>query len=437
MRSRLILESFHGLDHQGLCSSKYLSARLNYASVFTIDLHLDLSMNAMEWNRDLRLPVTEINRREAGKKDLAGRERAMVSLPALRSGGTGLVVATQIARYVAPGNPLPGWTSPEQAWAQTQGQLAWYRAMEAAGEMVQITDLVSLDHHIARWMKAQSQTHTDEGQIHPSNEFDANTRVSTEPAGMSAHAREEFPAAQAVSPSHGDSIPLLPVGYILSLEGADSLVNLSYLETAVGYGLRAIGPAHYGPGRYANGTDSTGRMGPEGTDLLRAMDEYQLILDATHLCDDAFWQAMEIFKGPVWASHQNCRSLVPHNRQFDDAQLKVLIERNAIIGAAMDAWMIVPGWKRGESDPVSMQCGLEALINHIDHICQLAGNSRHVCIGSDLDGGFGKEQAPYDMETIADLQKIPSLLQKRGYAPEDIEGIMHGNALRFLRAAWA
>jgi membrane dipeptidase len=160
-----------------------------------------------------------------------------------------------------------------------------------------------------------------------------------------------------------------------------------------------------------------------------------LILDLTHLCDDAFWQAVKIYKGPVWASHQNCRALVPHGRQFSDDQVKVLIERDAIIGAAMDAWMIVPGWVRGKSDPASMSCNLNALIAHIDHICQLAGNSRHVCIGSDLDGGFGREQCPADIHTIADVQLLPDLLAKKGYGPEDILGIMHGNALRFLKDA--
>ena len=151
-------------------------------------------------------------------------------------------------------------------------------------------------------------------------------------------------------------------------------------------------------------------MGDNGIALLKEMDRLNIILDATHLCDDAFWQALDIFKGPVWASHNNCRSIVNHNRQYSDDMLKALIERGAIIGAAMDAWMIVPGWVRKVSTPPSgwMQSG--SLVNHIDHICQLAGNTNHICIGSDLDGGFGKEQCPYDIDTIADLQKFPVLL---------------------------
>ncbi len=356
--------------------------------MFTIDIHLDLSMNALEWNRNLRLPVADINSRETGKTDLAGRGGATVSLPALREGNTGLVVATQLARYVAPDNPLPGWHSPEQAWAQTQGQLAWYRAMEEAGEMVQVTNSAELERHLSLWND------------------------------------------QSVSTPK-------PIGYILSLEGADSLVSLHYLERAYAYGLRALGPAHYGPGRYANGTDATGKMGKQGIELLKEMDRLHMILDATHLCDDAFWQALDIFKGPVWASHNNCRSIVNHNRQYSDEQLKELIERGAIIGAAMDAWMIVPGWVRKKSTPREMNCNLEALVNHIDHICQLAGNTKHICIGSDLDGGFGKEQCPYDIDTIADLQKFPGLLAARGYSTADTEAFMYGNALNFLRNAWS
>jgi membrane dipeptidase len=228
-----------------------------------------------------------------------------------------------------------------------------------------------------------------------------------------------------------------PIGYILSLEGADSLITLQHLEMAYQYGLRAVGPAHYGPGRYANGTDATGKMKGNGLALLKEMERLNIILDATHLCDDAFWQAMDHFGGHVWASHNNCRSLVNHNRQFSDEQIKVLVQRGAVIGAAFDAWMLVPGWVRGTSTPKNMNCSLGKVIDHIDHICQLAGNTCHVGIGSDLDGAFGKEQCPYDLETIADLQTIPSLLKERGYSQQDVDNIMHNNWIRFLQKAWA
>jgi membrane dipeptidase len=356
--------------------------------LFIIDAHLDLSMNALEWNRDLRQSVADINLREKGLTDKPDRGKATVTLPELRKGNIGLVVATQIARYVAPTNPLPGWHSPHQAWAQTQGQLAWYQAMEEAGEMIQINNLASLERHLALW-----------------NDGRANERK--------------------------------PIGYILSLEGADSLITVGHLERAHAYGLRAVGPAHYGPGRYAQGTDATGFMGPQGKALLREMERLNIILDATHLCDDSFWEAMNDFQGHVWASHNNVRALVDHNRQFSDAQIKALISRGAVIGGALDAWMMVKGWVRGKSTPRQMNCRLDVVIDHLDYICQMAGNALHVGIGSDLDGAFGKEQCPYDLETIADLQKIPELLQKRGYSNDDISNVMHGNWLRFLRTAWA
>lgn len=355
-----------------------------------IDAHLDLSMNAMEWNRDLRMSVDVIRARERGLNDKPDRARGTVSLPELRRGGIGLVVATQIARYVAPDNPLPGWHSPWQAWSQTQGQLAWYKAMEEAGEMVMIRDRASLEEHLALW---------------------------SAPAGAVPDTR--------------------PIGYILSLEGADSIVTPDYLHRAYAYGLRAIGPAHYGPGRYANGTDSSGGLSRDGKALLQEMDKLGFILDATHLCDDAFWDAMELYNGAVWASHNNCRALVDHNRQFSDDMIRALVAKGAVIGGALDAWMMVPGWVRGASNPEALHCNLEKVIDHLDHICQLAGNALHVGIGTDLDGAFGKEQCPYDLETIADLQKMPALLEKRGYSAADIENVLHGNWLRFLRKAWA
>jgi membrane dipeptidase len=352
-------------------------------SHFIVDAHLDLSMNAMEWNRDLRKPIAEIRAREKGMTDKPDRGNGVVCFEELRKGNIGLVVATQIARYVAPNNPLPGWHSPEQAWAQTQAQRAWYLEMERAGELKSITDLNSLEAHLKNW------TYTK------------------------------------------------PIGYILSLEGADSLVTVQHLEIAHQYGLRAVGLAHYGPGRYAQGTDATGGLGPKGKELLKEMERLNIILDATHLCDDSFWEALDHFNGAVWASHNNCRSLVNHNRQFSDEQLKELIKRGAVIGGVMDAWMLVPNWVRGKSTPKGMNCNLERLVDNYDHICQLAGNALHIGIGSDLDGAFGTEQSPYDIETIADLQKIPTLLSQRGYSAKDIENVMGENWLRFLRKVWA
>ena len=354
--------------------------------MFIIDAHLDLAMNAVEWDRDLRKSVPALRQLEKGMTDKPDRANGTVSLPQLRQGNIGLVVATQIARVETPGTGIKGWQTAEQAWAHTQVQLAWYHAMEAEGEMVQIKNLQALEAHILLW-------------------------------------------------NNGLPNDKKPIGYILSLEGADSLVNIDYLHTAYNYGLRAVGPAHYGPGRYAHGTNANSKLNEQGKALIKEMDSLNMILDVTHLCDEAFWEALEIFNGTIWASHHNCRALVNHNRQLSDDMIKALIEKKAVIGAAFDAWMIVPNWERGVSNPTNTNCNLEKIINHIDHICQLAGNTNHIGIGSDLDGAFGKEQCPYDIETISDLQKIPNLLLKRGYSEQDCQKIMHGNWLAVFQNA--
>ena len=351
---------------------------------FIIDIHLDLSMNAIEWNRDLTQSVLQINAQEKDLIDKPDRGKATVSLQAMREGNIGFCVATQIARYVKSNNPLPGWNSPAQAWAQTQGQLAWYRAMEKADEMVQIIDKKGLQSHLDLWSSSELNK---------------------------------------------------PIGYLLNLEGADSIVTLDHLHKAYEQGLRAIGPAHYGPGTYAHGTDSKGGLGTKGKELLNEIEKLNMILDVTHLCDQSFWEAIDHYNGKMWASHSNCRSLVPNQRQFSNLQIKELIARKAIIGMAFDAWMMIPKWQKGISDPKNSGLVIETIIDHIDHICQLSGNSNHIALGTDLDGGFGKEQCPYDLETISDLQKMDVLLKKRGYSENDIQKILNQNAINFLMGA--
>ena len=345
------------------------------------DAHLDLAMNALEWNRDFRLPTDKIRIREKGMSDLPDRGKGTVSFPSLREGNIGLCVATLIARYVKPKNPLPGWNSPEQAWAQTQGQLAWYEEMNLQDELIQIKSKCELKSHIENWKSNQNRT---------------------------------------------------SIGYILSLEGADSILSMEHLEKMYKKGLRAIGPAHYGPGTYAYGTESNGGIGKKGKLLLKKIQDLKLILDVTHLSDQSFWETIDAYQGPMWASHSNCRKLVPNKRQLEDEQIKVIIERRGVIGLAFDAWMLFPKWRRGITQPKSSGLLIGNIVDHIDHICQIAGNSDHVMIGSDLDGGFGTEQCPSDLDTISDLQKLDSILQKRGYSRRDIKNILSQNGINFL-----
>ena len=224
------------------------------------DVHLDLSMNALEWNRDQRWTLERIRRWEVYMKDKVDRGNNTVCFPEMRRGRVGLCVATQIGRHSPFFHRLSGWSSPEQAWAATQGQLAWYREMEAQGEMVQIRNKAQLEKHLVEWLEAPT---SDE---------------------QAAYVRESRPAAAPAK---------LPIGYILSLEGADSIVSLKHLERSYEDGLRAIGPAHYGPGVYAHGTDAQGPLPAKGKELLHEMRNLGIILDVTHLCDECYWDALD------------------------------------------------------------------------------------------------------------------------------------------------
>ena len=350
------------------------------------DAHLDLSLNALQYNRDLRMTVGQIREDEAGMSDLAGRGRGTVAFPEMRQAGIGVCVATLLAGCMKPAGPIGMWNSPAQAWAMTQGQLAWYRAMEADHQLRAIRNRRELDAHLQSW-------HSD-------------------PEGT-------------------------PIGYILSLEGADSIRKIDDLAPAYDQGLRAVGPAHYGIGRYALGHDQTGPLTQQGRELLHEMDQLGMILDVTHLSEPTFWDALDCYQGPVWASHHNCRALVDDPRQLSDRQIKALSERDAVIGVAFDVWMVAPGWQRGISQQTDVaNSDLEGLANHVDHVCQLLGTAKHTGIGTDLDGGYGTEQTPSDLDTIADLNRFHDRLQMRGYDQRALDGICHGNFISFLQRNW-
>lgn len=355
--------------------------------MLVIDFHLDLAMNALDWNRDLTLPVATIRAQEAGMPG-KGRGSGTVALPEMRAGRVALCSATVISRVRQPNSPASGVRSHAIAYAKAQGQLAYYRQLQADGQIRLIGDRAALDQHMAAWA-----------------------------------AWEAAPAT-----------PQPPLGFVLSMEGADPIVAPEQVPQWYADGLRIVSLSHYGISATAHGTGTDGGLTPLGRPMLRALREAGIILDLTHLADRAFYEALDAFDGPVLASHSNCRALVPGVRQFTDDQLRRIIERGGVIGGALDAWMLYPGWVKGVTQPSVV--GLSALVDHLDHICQLAGNADHAAIGTDLDGGYGKEQTPHDLDTIADLQKLPALFRARGYGEADIAKIMHGNWLALLHRAW-
>ena len=342
-----------------------------------VDAHLDLAMNAVDWDRNLDLQVEEIRQAE-GDMTQPGRGNGTTSLPEMRRGEVFLSVVTVISRTARPGLST-GAASQEISCARARGQLAYYRVLESQGKVRIITQAQQIDDLLGAWQRGEDNA---------------------------------------------------PLGFILSMEGADPIVWPEQVHEWYELGLRQISLSHYGVSAYAHGTGTEGGLTDLGPALLSEMESAGIALDLTHLADGAFWEALDHFDGPVLASHNNCRALVPNQRQFTDEQITALIERDGIVGAALDAWMLYPGWIRGETSPQVLS--LASVADHIDHVCQLAGSCRHAAIGSDLDGGYGTEQTPHDLDTIADLQKLSGLLANKGYSENDIASIFHGNWLRFF-----
>jgi membrane dipeptidase len=342
------------------------------------DGHLDLAWNGIDWKRDLRRPVEEIRFSERGRTE-PGYGTNTVSLPALRQGKVGIGIATILARLHRPGNPMFGYATAEAVYAVGQGQLAYYRALERAGDIRLLCFKEDFDDHLRQW--------------------------TADPEGV-------------------------PLGVILSMEGADPVLDPANIEEWFEAGLRAIGLTHYGLNRYGGGTAVSDGLAPEAGDLLKRIEKLGMALDLTHLSDLAFEQATAVFGGRVLASHQNVRRLVPDQRQFSDEQLRLVIERQGVVGAAFDAWMLQANYVRRESKP---HVTLETVVDHIQYVCDLAGNARHSAIGTDLDGGFGTEQSPTDIDTIADVIKIGDVLSRRGFSDGDIDLILFGNWCRFWR----
>lgn len=360
------------------------------------DWHLDLAWNALEWNRDLTLPVAQIRQREktAGYQG-PGRACNTVSLPALCQGQIAVVSATLLARHDKEGVqlsfvPKSGYESAEASFAMAMGQLAYYQALEHRGLIRILRDWPSL------------KTHTDQWLTHLAS---------------------------------GSTATMPPLGFIISMEGADPILSPDDLDDWWERGLRIVSLSHYGNSRYSHGTGSPGRLNTPGPALLQAMQRVGLILDVTHLADDAMDQVFDLFAGHLLASHHNCRTLVDRQRQLRDSDINRIVQRKGVIGTALDNWMLDSGCGQGPGN-IRRIATLETVADHIDHVCQLAGSARHSAIGTDLDGGFGTEQSPLDVDTIADLQKLPDILSHRGYSNHDIEGIMYRNWLELMQRAW-
>ncbi|MCH8114830.1 MAG: dipeptidase [Chloroflexi bacterium] len=352
---------------------------------------------AVRMNRDLTLPIDQVRSAPdlpGSRPDRADAE-TMASLPEMRRGGVAAALVKVVVDQHRDGAPMPGGPrSDELSYALGQGQMAYYRILETRGEARILRTSSDVRDHMRQWESA------------------------------------EF---------YDD----LPVGFFLGMEGADPILWPAQVHEWYADGLRVISLGHYGPSRYGHGTGTgtEGGLFDGGPELLREMDTLGMILDVTHTSDETVRQALDIFTGPVLASHQNCRALVPGERQMSDDLLKRSIERGAVIGASMDTWMLTRNVEKDWSGQTPQKrtdlfkpedVTLEDVVDHIEHVCELAGDALHAAIGGDTDGQGGAVGAPHDVDTVADYQKIAVILGERGWETADIENVMWRNWQRYF-----
>ncbi len=354
-----------------------------------VDSHEDLAWNILSFGRDYTRSAYETRRLEQGSPTVEHNGDTLLGWPEYQQAQVAVVFSTLF--------------STPARWAHEWETLVYHTPQEAQRQYRQQLDLY---HRL-----------TDD---HP-DKFYLLTCASLLDEGL---ARQR----QAISVGQGYAVGLLPL-----MEGAEGILETAELETWWQDGLRLIGPAWAGT-RFCGGTKEPGPLTAEGRSLLAAMAEFPFILDLSHMDELAALEALDRYPGPVVVTHGNCVALLPgyaFNRHLSDRLIRGLLERDGVIGVVPYNAFLKNGWQRGKNE--RREVGLEHLADHIDHICQLAGDARHVGIGSDFDGGFGVQSTPWQMDTIADLQKLFPLLLSRGYSEEDAAAVLGGNWVHYLR----
>jgi membrane dipeptidase len=345
----------------------------SYAGL-VIDGHEDIAFNSLYLHGDFLIPA--LQRRLESKVD-EKKFDLTVSLPDLRNGNVRIVFATIWAPPCLPGvAERPCYNSPNEAYALANQQLEYYKGLVAAGHVVLIKDRASLRSVIE-------------------------------------------------TPSR--------VGLVILMEGADSVVSPKDVGDWYLNGLRILAPS-WRATRYAGGTHMPGPLTEAGRELMRELNDTHLILDVSHMADESFFEALDSFQGTVIASHSNCRTFVPTDRQLSDEMIRALISRDAVIGVVLCNPFLLNGWKKAAGGKKS-EVKLSHVIEHVQHICRIAGDSSHVAVGSDLDGGFGVESAPAEIDTVADLNKLGTALSDVGFSDKEVEQVMQKNWLRILERA--
>lgn len=347
-----------------------------------VDGHEDIAQNVLINGRDFTQSVAATRAREGEPRPGVGT--CSLALPDLLAGGVGLVFGTLFTLPAAAvDTDLPteqGYRDADEAHTHALAQLAVYR------------DLA--EHNALRLI----------------------------------HTRGDL---RALSESWTDPTTKRVLGLVVLMENADPIRVPEEAGWWFEQGVRIVGPAWQAT-RYCGGTRQPGPLTTAGRALMGELERAGFVLDISHMAEESFWQALDLFNGPVIASHSNCRALLPDiiaDRHLSDAMIRALIERDAVIGAVLFSHFLAPTFDRQRT---KASVRLDSVLRHIDHICQLAGNTRHVAIGSDIDGGFGSEHLPLEMDSAADLPHLGEALLAAGYSQADTEAIMGKNWLRML-----
>ena len=347
---------------------------------FIADAHLDLAYNALR-GRNVLAPAAEQTPDDEGVPS--------VGLPDLRAGGVGLVCATVFAEPSI--NGKPGYRNAEEAHDAGWRQVRWYQEQIAAGAI--------------RFVKTADEL--------PEGCEDGESRMEDR---------------------QGDAAPssiLHPLSSILLLEGADPLRTPDDIPVWFNAGMRIVGLA-WKRTRYAGGTGAPGPLTPEGVELVRHLDGFGVIHDASHLAEESFWQLLDLTAGPIIASHSNCRAIVPTDRQLSDDMIRAVAARGGVIGINFFDKFLLPPTEYGKR-----RATLADVVRHVRHICDLTGSHAHVAIGTDMDGGFGRNEIPEEIATSADLPKVAEALGGHDYGESAVRSIMGGNWLSFFHRSLA
>lgn len=372
-----------------------------------VDAHADIAYNMLEYGRDYTRSVQETRQLESNTNTIKENGDSLISWAEYQRGQVGIIFSTLFAppmRSRTHGHEKQIYKNFDEAHKLYKTQLDIYHRMTDSmpDKFRIIASKRDLDLVLDHWQK---------DHLHP------NSSLSSAQAAVL-----------------GGDVKENPVGMVILMEGAEGIRDLSELEEWHNLGVRLIGPAWIGT-RYCGGWKEPGPLTDDGRKLLSAMADFNFVLDLSHMDEHAAVEALDIYEGSIVGTHANCAALMPNantNRHFTDRIIEGIIEHDGVIGIVPFNTYLKVGWSRDKGhsrDDVPLQ----VVANHIDYVCQIAGNSKHVGIGSDFDGGFGLQSVPPEIDTVADLQKLAPLLSARGYNQTDIENILGNNWITRLK----